>query len=87
MAAGGLNTDNQSWGFGWEEGRQTHSPPDWRKSLVSRTLRYHHARRVAGHDTEDSGRHAEQSEARTVCCRQRDEDNAETTGRAKKVIP
>jgi len=63
-------------GFGWDEGRQTHSPPSPRES---RTPREEDHTWHAGHDTEDGGRYVEQSGAHVVCHRQRNEDSGETT--------
>jgi len=78
MATGDSSVHQQlsHGGFGWDEGRQTHSPPDPREN---RTLREEDHTWRAGHDTEDGGRYEEQPEARTVCHRQGDEDSGETT--------
>jgi len=78
MATGDSSVHQQlsHGGFGWNEGRQTHSPPDPRES---RTLREKDHTWHAGHDTEDGGRYVEQSGAHAVCHRQRDDDSGETT--------
>ena len=78
MATGDSSVHQQlsHGGFGWDEGCQTHSPPDPRES---RTLREEDHTWHAGHDTEDGGRYEEQSGAHVFCHRQKDDDSGETT--------
>ena len=65
MATGGSSVPAEfSHGdFVWDEGRQTHSPPD-----RNRTLRedLHAVTWHAGHDMEDGSRYMEESEARAA---------------------
>jgi len=96
MATGDSSVHQQliHGGFGWDEGRQTNSPPDPRESRILReeswtdespvtikTIQHLLVCWNSSHDTEDggTGRYVEQSGAHVACHRQRDEDSGETT--------